>query len=157
MVRVTADTNIFISALIFPRGKPFQFLEMAREGKINLTVSEAILDEIGGVLAEKFNWPPNEIADARRRITAMARRVTPAVELDVIKEDSADNRILECAVGAGSDYIVSGDKDLLRLGSYDSIKILNVSDFLALANERARSPGRALCVLARDVLSRDVL
>lgn len=54
---------MFISALIFPGGKPFQFLELAREGKINLTVSEAILDEISGVLAKKFNWLPEDIAD----------------------------------------------------------------------------------------------
>jgi uncharacterized protein len=60
------------------------------------------------------------------------------VQLDVIKEDAPDNRILECAVGAGADFIVTGDKDLLRLGSYDSIKILNVSDFL----DTVRSQGR---------------
>jgi hypothetical protein len=132
VLRVTADTNIFISGLIFRSGKPFQLLELAREGKISLTVSEAILDEVGGVLARKFNWPPEDIADARKRITAMARTVQPAVQLDVIKEDPADDRILECASAAGSDYIDSGDKDLLRLGRYDSIRILSVTDFLEL-------------------------
>ena len=60
----------------------------------------------------------------------MARTVTPAVQLDVVWEDPPDNRILECAVSAGSDYIVSGDKDLLRLGRYDAIRILTPSDFL---------------------------
>jgi uncharacterized protein len=77
------------------------------------------------VLARKFNWPLEDIADARRRIAAIARTVESAVQLDIIKEDPPDNRILECAVGAGSEYIVSGDKDLLRLGRYDSIKILS--------------------------------
>jgi putative PIN family toxin of toxin-antitoxin system len=52
VLRVTADTNILISALIFPGGKPFQLLELAREGKINLTVSSAILDEMGACLPE---------------------------------------------------------------------------------------------------------
>jgi putative PIN family toxin of toxin-antitoxin system len=136
VLRVTADTNIFISGLIFRSGKPFQLLELARDGKISLTVSEAILDEIGGVLARKFNWPPEDIADARKRIAAMARTVRPAVQLDVIREDPPDNRILECASAAGSDYIVSGDKDLLRLARYDSIKILSVADFLALAQSQ---------------------
>ena len=87
MLRATADTNIFISALIFPGGKPFRLLELARQGKISLTVSEAILDEIGGVLARKFNWQPEDIADARRRITGMARTAKPAIQLDVIKLD----------------------------------------------------------------------
>jgi uncharacterized protein len=47
-----------------------------------------------------------------------------------------DNRILECALAAGSDYIVTQDKDLLRLRSYDTVRILNVSDLLDLANQR---------------------
>jgi putative PIN family toxin of toxin-antitoxin system len=132
VIGVTADTNIFISALVFPGGKPFQLLQLARASKINLTVSEAILDEISGVLARKFGWPPADIADARKWITEIARTAMPAVHLDVIREDPPDNRILECAVAAGSDYIVSGDNDLLRLGRYDSIEILSVSDFLDL-------------------------
>jgi putative PIN family toxin of toxin-antitoxin system len=70
--RVTVDTNILISALLFPGGRPFQLLELAREGIIDLTVSSAILDEMGGVLARRFNWPLEDIADARRRITAIA-------------------------------------------------------------------------------------
>lgn len=137
MLRVTADTNILISALIFPGGKPFQLLELARGGKMNLTVSAAILDEMAGVLARKFNWQPEEIAAGRKWITEMARTVKPAVRLDIIKEDPPDNRILECASAAGSDYIVSGDKDLLRLGRYDSIRIVRVAEFLELAQERS--------------------
>jgi hypothetical protein len=54
VLRVTADTNILISGLNFRGGKPFQLLELAREGKINLTVSEAILDETADVLARKL-------------------------------------------------------------------------------------------------------
>jgi predicted nucleic acid-binding protein len=59
--------------------------------------------------------------------------VTPAVQIEVIKDDPVDNRILECAVSAGADYIGTGDKDLLRLGSHDAIKILRVADFLNIA------------------------
>ena len=51
----------------------------------------------------------------------MARTVRPAVQIDVVKEDPPDNRILECAVAAGSEFIVTGDKDLLRLARYYSI------------------------------------
>jgi putative PIN family toxin of toxin-antitoxin system len=86
-------------------------------------VSEAILDELNGVLARKFNWSPEDISEASKRIASIARTVRPAVHLDIIKEDPPDNRILECASAAGSDYIVSGDKDLLRLRSYDSMKL----------------------------------
>jgi predicted nucleic acid-binding protein len=60
------------------------------------------------------------------------------VTLDIIKEDPPDNRILECAVAAGADFIVTGDKDLLRLGRYDSIRILSPSDLLDIAQGQAR-------------------
>jgi predicted nucleic acid-binding protein len=60
------------------------------------------------------------------------------VTLDAVKDDPSDNRIVECAVSAGSDYLVTGDKDLLRLGQYDSVRIVNVADFLGIATQRQR-------------------
>jgi putative PIN family toxin of toxin-antitoxin system len=132
VLKVTADTNVLISALAYPRGKPHQFLQNALSGEISLTVSKAIIDEMADVLGRKFGVSAEDIAMAQSIIADAARTVQPAVELYVIKEDPADNRILECAVSAGSDYIVSGDKDLLRLKRYDSIRILSVADFLDL-------------------------
>jgi uncharacterized protein len=139
VLRVTADTNVIVSGLNFRRGKPFELLELARTGKISLTVSEAILDEVEDVLQRKFAFTQEEAADARRRVEAITRTVKPTVQLDVIKEDPPDNRILECAVSSGADYIVSGDKDLLRLGRYDSIRILNVSDILDIIRSQSQS------------------
>ncbi len=130
MARVTADTNILVSGLVYKRGKPYELLLMALAGSINLTVSQHILDEMADVLARKFDANREEITEANLIVRDAARVVIPAVRLDVIKEDPPDNRILECAVTAGAEYIATGDKDLLRLGSYDSIKILTVSDFL---------------------------
>lgn len=121
MIRVTADTNILISGIVFPRGKPFQLLEMAREGTINLSVSEAILEEMASVLLRKFHFLPEDVAEARRRIQGFAKTVTPSMQLDVVREDPPDNRVLECAVSSGADYIVTGDGDLLRLARYDAI------------------------------------
>ena len=79
MIRVTADTNILVSGLNFLGGKPFQFLQLARLGRISLTVSEPILAEVEDVLARKFAWPLEDISEARLRLAAMARRVIPMV------------------------------------------------------------------------------
>jgi predicted nucleic acid-binding protein len=89
------------------------------------------------VLRRKFNFTAERSAEARQRVRALARTVTPAVVLDVVREDPADNRILESAVAAGSDFVVTGDKDLLRLGRYDSIRILRPADLLGLAEAQA--------------------
>ena len=64
----------------------------------------------------KFRWDGYSIADAYQKVRAIGNRVVPGEALTVVKEDPDDDRILECAQAAGSDFIVSEDKDLLRLG-----------------------------------------
>jgi predicted nucleic acid-binding protein len=54
--------------------------------------------------------------------------IEPSHTLDVIKEDPDDNRILECAVEAVADVIVSGDKDLHRLGDYRGIRVVTIAE-----------------------------
>ena len=62
----------------------------------------------------------------------LARLVAPLQAVDVIKEDPADNRILECAAAAGSAYIVTGDKDLHRLGRYETVRVVKVGELLKI-------------------------
>ena len=66
----------------------------------------------------------------RAEIATFTKRAAPIETLDVVKGDASDNRIVECAVAAGSDVIVSGDKHLLGLGSFRGIEVMTVSDFL---------------------------
>jgi uncharacterized protein len=103
---------------------------MALDGVVSMIVSQAIIDETTGVLARKFGASIDDIAEAKAIIADAARTITPTVQLDVVKEDPPDNRILECAVTAAADYIITGDKDLLRLRRYDSINIITVREFL---------------------------
>lgn len=56
--------------------------------------------------------------------------VVPSKQVTVIKTDEADNRILEAAVEASADYIVSGDTDLLRLRRFGDIAIVSPKTFL---------------------------
>lgn len=139
MLHVTADTNIFISGLNFRGGNPFKFLELARTGKIRLAVSDAILDEMADVLRRKFDWPDDDISEARRLVLRFADRVVPTEALDVLKEDPPDNRILECAAEAQSDYIVTGDNHLLKIESFKNIRIVKVADFMEIARQHGGS------------------
>ncbi len=66
MLRVTADTNILVSGLVYRRGKPYDLLRMALDGTINLTVSQHILDEMADVLARKFSATPKKSQRRRR-------------------------------------------------------------------------------------------
>jgi putative PIN family toxin of toxin-antitoxin system len=113
-----------------------RLLHMAVNGDIEIAVSQPIIEELIRVLREKFGWDGYRLHDARQQILGFARLVTPDRTLDVVKEDEPDNRILECAVEAGSDFIISADKDLLPLGSYAGASILQAADFLRSREEQ---------------------
>ena len=113
-----------------------RLLHMAVDGDIEIAVSKPIIEEVIRVLREKFHWDGYRLHDAREQILGFARLVAPKQTLDVVKEDEPDNRILECAVEAGSDFIISADKDLLRLGSYAGAPIMRVADFLQRMEQR---------------------
>jgi putative PIN family toxin of toxin-antitoxin system len=125
----TFDTNIYISALIF-KGTPLRLLHLAIDGDLDVVISQPILDEMLRVLREKFGWPEERLRETEALINGFARRVVPSQTLHVIAEDPADNRILECATEAGSEYIVTGDKDLHRLGHYGSARVIKAADML---------------------------
>jgi putative PIN family toxin of toxin-antitoxin system len=132
VIRVTADTNIYISSLNFG-GPPRSVIALAYSGDIQLAVSAPILDEIAHVLRDKFGLPEADIREAEADIRSIAELVVPIVHIEAVKDDPSDNRILECAVASRSEYIITGDKHLLRLGRFGEIRIVKAADFLAIA------------------------
>lgn len=132
MLRVTADSNVYISALHFG-GPPDDFLDLARTGNIHLTISAEIIEEVTRVLRLKLHWSPEALSLFRERVVDFTERVIPTQSLNVIQEDPSDNRILECAVEGKSEYLVTRDNHLLRLGVYGDTKIIKVADFLGFA------------------------
>ncbi len=131
VLKVTADSNIYISALNFG-GFPDKLLDLARSGEIQLAVSEAILAEVSRVLLDKFEWSENSIVQARAQISDFTERVNPEHRIDVVQDDPTDNRILECADAGESEYLVTGDKHLLKLGQFESTKIVTPAEFLEI-------------------------
>ncbi len=103
---------------------------MALEGELEIAISQPIIDETLRVLRKKFNWSEDDLEAAGTLIRGSTHLVHPIQSLHVIADDPSDNRILECAVAAGSEFIVSGDKHLLKAGSHAGIRIIRVSEFL---------------------------
>ncbi len=128
MPRVVADTNVFLSALVFG-GPPEEIMNLARQGQIELLVSSAILLELATVLKGKFDWHETEVADAIRVIGYCSKSVEPTSFIKEIRDDP-DNRVLECAVEGGADFIVSGDHHLLELESFRGVRIMKARDLL---------------------------
>jgi putative PIN family toxin of toxin-antitoxin system len=126
---VTADSNFWVSAFNF-RGKPRRLIDMADAGEVRIDISEHIIEEVLRVLRLKFQWTPEALREAESQMNAIARKVAPTRTVEVVKDDPTDNRILECAAEARSDYVVTGDKDLLRVGMFGGTPIVKVADFL---------------------------
>lgn len=137
MNRVTLDSNVYLSGFVFG-GKPKRVLEMAINGEIEVAVSDPIIQEVRRHLLGKFGWSEPRAAEAVESIAEFATHVTPTETIDTVATDPDDNRVLECAFSAGSQTIVTGDDDLLRLVGFRGIEIVRVADFLTRFSGRGR-------------------
>jgi putative PIN family toxin of toxin-antitoxin system len=129
-----------VSAILAPTGPPGQVLGAWRAERFSLVTAPAILDEIERVLkypkiAARHGLPADRV---QALVTELAyfSLVTPGrLRLDVVRDDPADNRYLEAAVEAEAGYIVSGDRLLLTLTSYEGVEILTPRQFLGVLSE----------------------
>jgi predicted nucleic acid-binding protein len=77
------------------------------------------------------------LEEAVSGIRDVALVVAPTENIHVVTEDPDDDRVIECAIASGSQFIISGDNHLLRLNHYENIRILKLSEFLRLIPEPA--------------------
>jgi putative PIN family toxin of toxin-antitoxin system len=128
-VRVVFDSNIFISALVFPGGQAEQALFRILDGADTLILSKAILDEVLVTLGRKFSRDPEALSQTAVILSEIAEMVQPARRVRVLKDDP-DNRILECAEAGQAECIVSGDKVMLQLKRYGNIRLVSLREYL---------------------------
>jgi putative PIN family toxin of toxin-antitoxin system len=129
-VIVVIDTNVWISALQFAKGRgtPTLALEKAMSGDVIATCDE-IDAEIVRVLTEKFSWEQHRAMAALQAILTrgIRRKIRGTVK---ICRDPGNDMFLECAAVAKADFLVAGDKDLLSLGTYKGTRIVTPSEYL---------------------------
>jgi len=122
-------SNILISALVFPGKQAEKAVLRIAENRDQLFISKPIVDEVLEVLARKFARDPEELARVAVLLNDLAEVIRPRRRVRVLK-DEADNRILECAVTAGADLIVTGDQAMLELGTFEEIQITSLRAYL---------------------------
>ncbi len=129
--KIVLDTNVLISSILFG-GKPRQILQLVIQGKISAFLSPAIFTEFKEVLDRpKFGLTHEECFAIAREIEDVFFFVFPQIVIDLVKDDPDDNAILECALAAGVEYIVTGDPHLLTLESFEQIRIISPATFIA--------------------------
>jgi putative PIN family toxin of toxin-antitoxin system len=131
-LRAVLDTNVLVSAYVFPGGKPEAVFRLVLQGDVEHVTSATLLAELGRVLQDKFGWDPGRSEAAVTQVVRVSRLVEPAEQLAIVREDPDDDRVLEAAVAGNASFIVSGDRHLLQLASFREVRIVLPSDFLSL-------------------------
>jgi len=137
-LKAVFDTNIYISAIIFG-GVPENCLDVAINDEIELYTTRAILLELANKLTTKFLHTEEDVVDILEGFSKFVKIIEPKVKVDKIKIDPQDNKILEAALEAKADYIVSGDKKhLLSLGNFRNIPIISAKQFLDIFYKKSK-------------------
>ena len=138
MIRVVLDTNVLVSALLSPSGKPAEILRLERNGQIEIVFSPDILMEHWRVLSsqkirrrfEERGVSFSTVELILKSITRGSIIVPGRTKIEEIRDDPSDNMFLACAVEGEADCIISGDRHLKALESFEGIPILDPAAFL---------------------------
>ena len=128
-MRVVFDTNVFVSAFVFPGGIASRAMDRIVDRRDTLVVSKPIVDETIGILGRKFGRHDEELARTALFMADLGDVVVPDLTLTILADDR-DNRIVECAVAGDARIIVTGDKAMLSLGAYRGIVVSTLSDYV---------------------------
>ena len=139
MIKAVFDTNIFVSSIFWEKGNPHRAVEFELEKKVRVFTSVEILQELERVLRRDFEEPDEMIQRQIGLIVEYSDIVAVNRKVDAVKSDPEDNKILACAVSCDADYIVSGDRHLLELKEYESVKIVTAKQFVDIVEKSTKN------------------
>ena len=141
-MRAVLDANIYVSALVKPEGPPGQILDQfLRFAAFEVVLSPAIAEEVSATLGRaklRRYFPPGEAPAAWfARVSEAALAVSGDRGIPRLCRDPDDDKYLAAAIEANAWYLVSGDEDLLILGTYEGVAIVRPRTFLTLLDSEA--------------------
>lgn len=121
-----------MSAALFPKRRVATILLLGAQGLLEIYLSPFILAELALVLTSpKIGFTPSQLQETIALLREVAHIIHPKTHFSAITTDDADNRILECAVAAKADVLVTGDlKHIRPLGRFKGTEILTPREFL---------------------------
>ena len=134
--KIVLDTNVWISALLWG-GKPAEIIKAAEQRKVIIIASEEIVAEISQVLTYPklkniYQTEGLRSEDLIEIVLKASKFAKVTKKLNVVVQHPADDKFIECAQAAGADYIITGDKHLLKVACYKKTRIVSVNAFLQL-------------------------
>ena len=132
-MKLVLDTNVFIPELFWEGNFCSQIISKWINNKFELVTSQEIIQELINTLNNfKISMPEEIIQEWIEMIIKKAIIVEPTEKVDIIKEDTSDNKFLEAAIAGNASIIVSQDKHLLKIEDYRNIKIIKPEEVLKL-------------------------
>ena len=130
MIRAVIDTNVLVSGLLSPSGNEALIILAIHHGLLRPCLSEEIIEEYAAVLARpKFEFPPDEtdalVALLRRNGELLQPKGSPKTS-----PDTGDTKFIDCAITAGADFIVTGNKRHFPDTPYGSARVVNAAELL---------------------------
>lgn len=142
MLKVVYDAHVIVSAALKEESLPALLLSLGLEGKVRFFVSLALVQEYQRVLERpRFKFGHKEIMEFMGKINPKAIMVNPTKELDVLKVDKSDHRILECALKAQVDFIITGNKKHFPFEEFRGSKIVSPREFLSKIGKEIKLEG----------------
>jgi putative PIN family toxin of toxin-antitoxin system len=134
-MRVVLDTNIIVSALLAPAGKPAAIIRIWLDGKFTLLTCAAHVDELCSTLQKprvSERIKPHKAGRLVNQIKKLAEDIDPLPRVER-SPDPTDDFLLAMSEGGKADYLVTGDKTgLLALAHHEGTRIVSARDFAAL-------------------------
>lgn len=136
MTRAVVDTNVIVSGVIAPHGAARRILEAWHAGRFTLVTSEAIIAEVARVLRyprirDRYDLTEDDVTAVVDSLRTDAEVVAGLYEVRR-STDPADDMFLACALEGYAEYVVSGDRHLLDIGSYHGVLIAMPRQFAAV-------------------------
>jgi len=131
-MKVVVDSNVFVSS--FFGGNPKKIIDLWKNEKITLCLSNAILDEYINVLRKIGMKDEYELEELLSLFSKGFNILftTKTAKMKIIKNDPGDDKFIECAVALKADAVITGDKEVLAIKEYMGIKILAPQQFLEI-------------------------
>ena len=122
-------------------GKPAEIIKSAEAQNVSIFLSEEIVEEITQVLTypkikSVYKALGLKSEDLIEAVLKIAKFVKVTKKLHVVEAHSADDKFVECAQSANADYIISGDKHLLKVACYKKTQIISVGEFIQIITKK---------------------
>jgi len=146
MLNAVFDSTILVSAFLAPKGLAALLLDYVRRGIFTLFLSDEILSETQNSLLfsedirDRYKYLDQKAKDFVEGVHVLARPVSSLPLVKGVSRDPNDDHVIACALAAGVSYLVTRDKDLLTLKTYQSVQMIRPEEFIHLVRKQTPKP-----------------